>query len=68
MVLKYRRMTLSCLKSYVRSTMTQARLNIFALLNSHRGIKVIQCEVLDSLASQHKRKLQLSNILEADKC
>ena len=32
------------LKSYVRNTMTQTRLNALALLNVHRDIKVTPCE------------------------
>ena len=54
------------LKSYVRNTMTQTRLNGLALLNVHRDIEVTPCEVLDAFAIQHKRKLRLFNILEAD--
>ena len=50
------------LKSYVRNTMTQTRLNALALLNVHRDIKVTPCDILDAFASQHKRKVWLSTI------
>ena len=52
------------MKSYARNARTQTRLKDLALLNIHRDIEVTLSEVLDAFASQHKRKLRLSNILK----
>ena len=54
------------LKTYMRSTMSQTRLNGLALLNIHRDIEVDPNEVLDTFASKHERRLRMSNILDTD--
>ncbi|XP_076283965.1 52 kDa repressor of the inhibitor of the protein kinase-like [Lasioglossum baleicum] len=48
--------TLRILKTYLRSTMTQPRLNGLALLYIHRGINITVTEVIEELCKK-KRKL-----------
>ena len=54
------------LKTCMRSTMSQTRLNGLALLNIHRDIEVDPNEVLDTFASKHERWLRMYNIIDTD--
>ncbi|XP_050065980.1 52 kDa repressor of the inhibitor of the protein kinase-like [Aphis gossypii] len=59
--------TLRRLKTYLRNSSGQIRLNGLALLNIHRDINVDINDVLDELAKKSKRKLNINeNILEVD--
>jgi len=51
--------SLKRIKTYLRSTMNQSRLNGLALLNINKDIKIIPEEVLDIFSTKHNRKLQL---------
>ena len=53
------------LKSYVRSTMTQKRLNGLALLYTHNDIDVPTNKVIDKFA-RSSRRVFMSNILDSD--
>ena len=52
------------LKTYLRSTMTQKRLNGLALMAVHRNIPIDLERIVDMFARQHPRRLQFINILE----
>lgn len=56
--------TLRRLKTYLRSRMTEDRLNGLALMHIHQDIasKMNPNDVLDIFSRKHKRKLSLSNI------
>ena len=54
------------LKTYLRSTMSQERLNGLASLFTHRDIEIDVQKVIDLYSVKHKRKLALGNILESD--
>ena len=53
-------------KTYLRSTMTQERLNGLALLHIHRNIELKVSDIIDLFAQKHPRRLELSNILQTD--
>ncbi|XP_060864369.1 52 kDa repressor of the inhibitor of the protein kinase-like [Metopolophium dirhodum] len=50
--------SLKRIKTYLRSTMSQERLNGLAMLHINKNIQVKPGEVLDVFAKKHKRKLQ----------
>ncbi|XP_008178843.1 52 kDa repressor of the inhibitor of the protein kinase-like [Acyrthosiphon pisum] len=50
--------SLKRIKTYLRSTMSQERLNGLAMLHINKDIQVKPGEVLDVFAKKHKRKLQ----------
>lgn len=52
--------TLKRIKTYLRSTMGENRLNGLALLNIHKEIDVIPEDVLDLFSKQQPRRLQFS--------
>lgn len=52
--------TLRRVKTYLRSTMGQDRLNGLVLLHIHRNIDILPEEVIDKFAREHKRRLQLT--------
>ena len=54
------------LKSYLRSTMSQKRLNSLALMTIHRQISIDPEMVVTSFARKHPRRMQLVNILDTD--
>jgi len=51
--------SLKRIKTYLRSTMNQSRLNGLAMLNINKHIKITTEEVLDIFSTKHNRKLQL---------
>ena len=54
------------LKSYLRSTMKQDKLNALALLHVHRGIPVSSESIIDEFARRHPRRMRLIDILNTD--
>ena len=54
------------LKTYLRGTMSQERLNGLASLFTHRDIEIDVQKVIDLYSVKHKRKLALGNILESN--
>ena len=54
------------LKTYLRSTMTQERLNGLATLYTQRDITVDIDKVIDEFGRQHRRKMSFVNILNTD--
>lgn len=50
---------LRCLKTYLRSTMTEARLNGLALLYTHRDIMCCSNKVVENFAQRHPRRMHL---------
>ena len=55
------------LKTYVRSTMSQERLNGLATIYTHKDINMNIEEVIEKFARENKRRLNLLNILDTDK-
>ena len=55
------------LKTYLRSTMSQNRLNELAAMYIHKEINLDIDTVLDKFARKHPRRLELINILDTDK-
>ena len=53
------------LKTYLRNTMTENRLNGLALLNVHRDIHLDINEVIDCFAIRHPRRMKLLDILNS---
>ena len=56
--------TLRRLKTYMRTTMGNERMNGLALMHVHRDIKLNHDELLDSFALRHPRRMQLINPAE----
>ena len=54
------------LKSYLRSTMSQERLNSLALMTIHRQISIDPEAILNTFARKQPRKMQLLNILDSN--
>ena len=52
------------LKTYMRSTMSQDRLNGLALLHTHRHMSLNIEELVDKFASEQPRRMRLYNILD----
>ena len=55
------------LKTYMRSTMTNQRLNGLAMMHSHYDIQIDYDAVIDIFAKKHPRRLRLVNILDTDR-
>ena len=55
------------LKTYLRSTMSQERLNGLVTIYTHKDIKINIDEVIEKFARKNKRKLNMLNILDTDK-
>ena len=51
------------LKTYLRSRMTQDRLNDLATLQIHYGIKIDENEILDRLVVAYPKRVKMRNIL-----
>ena len=58
--------TLRRLKTYLRSTMIESRLNGLALLHVHREINLEPQTIIDRFANKHPRKMKLLDILDTD--
>ena len=54
------------LKTYLRSTMGQDRLNGLALMHFHRDIDIDYDAIIDMFARKHPRRMKLLNILDSD--
>ena len=54
------------LKTYLRSTLSEQRLNGLALLNVHHDVNIDVQEVIDRFATRHPRKMKLLDILNSD--
>ena len=52
------------LKTYLRNTMCQNRLNGLSLMSIHRDISVSYHEVVNDFARKYPRRLELINLLE----
>ena len=52
------------LKTNLRSTMVQERLNGLSLMNIHRNIKLNYEDILTRFARQHPRRMELVNLLD----
>ena len=50
------------LKTYLRNSMSENRMNGLAMLHVHREIRLDVDEVLDRFAKEHPRRMKLSNI------
>ena len=59
--------TLRHLKTYMRSTMSQDRMNGLASIYTHRNIEIDIEKVIDKFARKHKTRLELIDILSTDK-
>ena len=57
---------LTYLKTYLRATMTQSRMNGLALMRVHYGLDIDLEDVVDMFARRHPRRLKLPNIVESD--
>ena len=55
--------TLRNLKTYLRSTMVQDRLNGLALMHAHREMELDLEQVIDLFATLHPRRMRMENIL-----
>ena len=54
------------LKSYLRTTMTEERLNGLAMLHVHSNIAINLDTVINDFANNENRKIKLKNILDSD--
>lgn len=54
------------LKTFLRNTMGQNRLNGLAMLHVHREIKLESTEVIERFALEHPRRMKLVDILHSD--
>ena len=54
------------LKSYLRTTMTEERLNDLAMLHVHSDIEIDLDAVINDFANRENRKIKLKNILDSD--
>ena len=54
------------LKTYLRNTMGQSRMNGLAMLHVHREIEVKANDVIERFAMEHPRRMKLVNILNSD--
>ena len=55
--------TLRNLKTYLRNTMVQDRLNGLALMHSHREMELDLEQIIDLFANLHPRRMRMENIL-----
>jgi len=51
--------SLKRIKTYLRSTMNQSRLNGLAMRNINKDIKITPEEILDKFSTKHSRNVQL---------
>ena len=58
--------SLRILKTYLRSTMGQDRLNGLAIMHAHQDIPVDFDRVIDDFARKHARRMEMINILISD--
>ena len=56
------------LKTYLRNTMKEERLNSLALLRVHRDIPINNEQIIDTFARKHPRRMRLVDILGSDPC
>ena len=56
------------LKTYLRNTMKEERLNALALLHVHRDIAIDIEQTIDIFARKHPRRMRLVDILGSDPC
>lgn len=54
---------LRCLKTYLRSSMSEERLNGLAMMHVHRDIPYLPDEVISEFSREHPRRLELANPL-----
>ena len=54
------------LKTYLRSTMGQERLNGLAMMHFHYDLDIDHDAVLDMFARKHPRRMALKNVLDSD--
>ena len=54
------------LKTYLRNSMAEDRLNALALLHVHREIKLESEDIIDRFALRHPRRMKLIDILNTD--
>ena len=54
------------LKTYLRSTMGQERLNGLAMMHFHYDVDIDHDAVLDMFARKHPRRMTLLNVLDSD--
>ena len=57
---------LMIIKTYMRSTMTEERLNGLALLSIHRDIDLNMDDIINRFARKNERRMSLINILDTD--
>ena len=55
--------TLRNLKTYLRNTMVQDRLNGLALMHAHREMELDLEQIIDLFANLHPRRMRMENIL-----
>ena len=55
--------TIRNLKTYLRNTMVQDRLNGLALMHAHREIELHLEKIIDLFATLHPRRMRMENIL-----
>lgn len=55
--------TLRNLKTYLRNTMVQDRLNGLALMHAHRGMELDLEQIIDLFANLHPRRMRMENIV-----
>ena len=55
--------TLRNLKTYLRNTMVQDRLNGLALMHAHREMELDLEKIVDLFANLHPRRMRMENIL-----
>ena len=58
--------TLRCIKTYLRNTMTQDRLNGLALMYVHRDKHINLDEVIELFVQMHPRRMRMADILHSD--
>ena len=54
------------LKSHLRTTITEERLNVLAMLHVHSDIEINLDAVINNLVNSENRKIKLKNILDLD--
>ena len=57
---------LRIIKTYMRSTMTEERLNGLALLSIHRDIDLNMDDIINRFTRKNERRMSLINILDTD--
>lgn len=54
------------LKTYLRGTMKQERMNGLALLHVHRDLELDLEKIVDLFAMKHPRRIEMINVLDSD--